>query len=133
MTSVYVAASGHEIERAERVVAQLRARGCTITHDWTAGMRRELAAGRRDRDLPDDEAHAYARRDIDAVRDADVFLFLVPETPSKGAWIELGIALSSRCDIVIAGDYQASIFTRHTYASAATDDAAIDAVMECGP
>ncbi len=134
--SVYVAGSSSELERAERVIGALRDGGVEITHDWTRGVR-----DARERGIVDDaslspgEAYAAAREDHDAVRRSDAFLLLAPTTPTRGAWVELGLALASVPGAVVvsgaaSGD---SIFTRLADRIFHTDDAAVAWLTEGRP
>lgn len=88
MFRVYVCGSSKEIERAESVIATLRALGAEVTHDWPARMR---ALG-PEADLTRSVLLAELRTDLAGVRSAHALLFLEPTTQSTGAWAELGYA-----------------------------------------
>lgn len=131
MPSVYVAGSSAEIERVERVIARLRDAGVRITHDWTHDVREVRAAGHAsDADLSDDDAAQHAIRDLGGAFGARTFLLLAPETPTRGAWVELGAAWAHqrkwRGSIIVAGPAaRQSIFTRLADRIVATDDEAV--------
>lgn len=110
---VYVAGSSKELSFARRFIAAARFAGCEITFDWPEHFAQySVTAPPAAEDLF--EAGA---RCIDGLRSADVFVLLIPSTPSKGAWYELASARSARefeasrsgCDvgpvIVTVGDF----------------------------
>ena len=111
---VYVAGSSAEVERAERVIASLRAMGHVVTFDWTRSVREYRSQGYRDADLDDDRCAMIASEDLDAVRRADALLFLSPEEPTTGAWVELGCALNlANMAILVSGKTARNfLFTR---------------------
>ncbi len=125
---IYVACSSREIPRARAVMADLRAAGHEITHDWTHHVEQALASGQSESMLDDDFCEEAAHSDLDGVHRADVLVFLAPTETAKGAWIEFGYAMGL-CDmpIVVAHDDEArrkqSIFTR--LVGAHCDDAGI--------
>lgn len=87
---VYVAGSSKERERVEWAMGVVRESGAELTHDWLAVMD---AAG------PDElcdhrTLRAAAQDDIKGIDAADVVWFLVPKTPSTGAWFEVGYAFA---------------------------------------
>lgn len=92
--TVYVAGSSRDLERAERVIAELRAiPGVEVPVDWPAQMR----AHGPDEGLSAEERHGFALEDAAGVERARVLVLLrpTPETPSAGAWVELGIAIGA--------------------------------------
>lgn len=92
---VYVAGASDELERAQRAIDFIRSIGWTITHDWVADVRRvRVEGGRADADLTSDEMRELAAADLAAVQGAELVWLLVPNTPSTGAWVELGYALA---------------------------------------
>lgn len=88
MIAVYVAGASAEIERAEHMIATLRALGVVVTHDWPARMRAMGPEHLLTRPVLADELRAC----LAGVRRADVLLLLEPTRPSVGAWVELGYA-----------------------------------------
>jgi hypothetical protein len=128
---VYVAGSSKEIERAERVIAALRARGVEVSHDWTATIRRLGGSY-----TPDDAALLpELRADIeDGVFGAAFVLVLAPSTPSIGMWVELGAAWAVSLPIVTAGSLAMHPWLRalapQPYLQHETDDAAIACVVQ---
>lgn len=100
MNFVYVAAASTEIDRAESVIARLRAGGITITHDWTTLVR---ACGAN---TGDDAILLPALRDdmLIGVRNADIVLVLAGNS-STGKHVELGGAFLCRgVSVHISGD-----------------------------
>lgn len=105
---VYVAASSAEGARARRVMDSVnRLPGCVVAHDWLAVMERAPAP---DRALPRTDAAMYAAEGLAAVASCDVFWLLAPMWPTRGAWVELGVAISSLRTIIVSGDCAQSIF-----------------------
>lgn len=110
---IYVAAASAEIERAERMIARLRAAGHTITVDWPAAIR--AMAGVANEGLTQEQRREAARDDYEGVISAERVVILVPEKPivTQGAWWEGGIADALRIQIIAAGrfeDRQKNIF-----------------------
>jgi len=126
--AIYVAASSRELDLAERCMAELRKHGWTIAEDWCANMRR---VGVPDHELTVEEQRGHARRNTGALRRSDVLWLLVPsrETPSDGAWFELGYvqalddALPHRRRIVVSG--RPSLFTSLAHERYATHEEAL--------
>ncbi len=101
MTGVYVAGSSKEIDRAERVIYELRSRGVEITHDWTASMRKHGPEA----ELDEETLLRELRLDlVVGVQLAEHVLVLAPISMSTGVWVELGVAWGSRVKIHSAGD-----------------------------
>jgi hypothetical protein len=99
--AVYVAASSREMPRARWAMDALRAAGVRITCDWVAAIE---AAGAANEGLTDEQRRRYASEDLYGLRLADVVWLLAPETPSAGAWVELGYAMAWRhLRIVVSG------------------------------
>lgn len=99
MTSVYVAASSAEMERARAAIRALRLAGCEV-YDWTLEH------------VPTPETTRTQRRDAEracteALVEAEVVLVLAP-TVRSDALVEFGIAIGRRSmgspvRIVVAG------------------------------
>jgi nucleoside 2-deoxyribosyltransferase len=106
--NVYVAGASAEVDRAERVIAALRAAGINITHDWTPDVRAVEAAG-GPTTLEDQERLDRALVDVAAVRRADFVVMLAPEPPhaSTGAGFESGVAYERGLPLVVAGSVAA--------------------------
>lgn len=109
--SFYVAGASAEIERSERVIAELRRRGHTITLDWPAAIRAEP---KKDHELTDDEAHGYAQADIDGVDRAEHVILVTPprHVVSAGCWVEFEHARWNGNCFAVGPHARASIFTR---------------------
>lgn len=108
---VYVAGSSRDLERAERVIAALRAiPGVMVPVDWPFMMREHGP----DEGLSDEDRQRFAKADARGACHANVLLLLRPttEAPSAKAWVELGIALGALRSplILIAGRGTACIF-----------------------
>lgn len=130
--TVYVAGSSRDLERAERVIAELRAiPGVEVPVDWPAQMREHGP----DEGLSDDERHRFAVDDLHGAMTAAGLILLRPtqEAPSAGAWVELGAALGYRAahdlplNVLVAGRGTACIFDALLPPNAVvdTDDEAI--------
>lgn len=126
---VYVAGSSRELPRAKRVIAALRERGITVTHDWPAQI--EAVGEANPVDASDEQRFTWAWDCLEALQDAECSLFLLPETETTGMWVELGYALSMPKTVFMAGEH-ASIFTATVdYTQrAANDDVAVEWIAE---
>jgi len=87
---LYIATASNPLEEAERRIADARAAGFEITHDWTKDVR---SAGNASLDDPRIRTSA-AKADLRGVETADVVWLIQPENASTGAWVELGYALA---------------------------------------
>jgi hypothetical protein len=86
---IYVAAKFEEKERVKHVYSLLKNVGYTITHEWIHNKSSRPYA------LDPSFTAQCASRDIDGVRQADVFILLSHQMPSIGASAELGAAIAS--------------------------------------
>jgi hypothetical protein len=92
MKKAFVSAQLAEKETVRDLYRELEERGIEITHDWT----------RTDNIDPDytknrEEAGLRAKKDIDGVFDADLYIILTDnERCGKGMYVELGVALSEK-------------------------------------
>jgi nucleoside 2-deoxyribosyltransferase len=126
----YVAASSAEVERAESVIAHLRAVGIDVVGDWTPHVRAMRALGRRDADLSEQEASDVANECVRAIVNAETVVVLAPAAPSSGCAFEFGYACCAGKSTVLSGPHaRASIF--HSYADLVvdTDSAAVLAAI----
>ena len=110
-TTVYVAASALELDRARRAVAMLEAAGLRVVSTWIETI---AAAGgvSNPRDASAAQRRAWSVADFDELQVADMLWFLAPASscPSRGAWAELGCAYAIGKQIVCSGDTAQSIF-----------------------
>ena len=126
--SIYVAASSHEIDRAERCMAALRAAGIIVTSTWPTTIRNvgdanPMTATREQR-------YPWADGDIAEVNGASGFLLLMPQKASQGAFFEFGFAFASEKVTWVSGPNQgASIFTALANHHHDTDEEAIASVI----
>lgn len=83
----YIATRGSPqgIKRARAVRDALAAFGHDWTFDWTIAMERNFADGIRDTDLTFDGKKTYAALDRDAVKSADVLIYLEDEKSEGSA------------------------------------------------
>lgn len=98
----YVAGSSHDLERAERVIAELRRiPGVVVPVDWPAHMREHGP----DSGLSDSDRLRFALEDAEGAHRADIFILLrpTPSTPSAGAWVELGISIGATLSLMARG------------------------------
>ncbi len=127
--NIYVAASSHEIPRAQKAMNALRKAGHTITSDWTETM---LSASGPDDTLDRETLREVAEECMRGVQNAQLLLLLLPEGTSTGAWTELGIALAEDIFIVVAGTKKRSCFWALADDVYDTDDEAIASIIESG-
>jgi hypothetical protein len=115
--NVYVAAgSKHDAARAARVIERLRAAGVHVTYDWTPA----ILLGARDLRDP-----AVALAEVEAVRAAEVVLFLVPLDGSSGGGFEVGLAYATGRIIICAGPHVARFHFGCLLLEIDTDDEAV--------
>lgn len=93
---VYVAGSSRERDRVDWAMGVVTGLGATIAHDWTKSIDEARSRGCEDGDLTNEERASRADDDAEGIEAANVFWQLIPTTPTKGAWIEYGIACGLR-------------------------------------
>lgn len=138
MLSVYIAAASLEIDRARKVVAALEAAGRTlpieVVSTWIDAIE---AAGTANEGLSPAARREAARTCLEEVREADVFVLLVPHNPSGiGCGVELGYAMARRDEwplrsprIIAAGRTERTVFAALADEEHASDAEAIAAVV----
>jgi hypothetical protein len=135
---IYVAGASAEVERAERWRDALLATGrFTLTHDWMAQVRAAREEGHAtDRTLAEGDRVHHARADWGAVLTAHVVWLLLPEKPSTGCWVELGMALEhqrhefpSKLIVMSGANSKACLFTALVPTHVGTDVDAFDWIM----
>ncbi len=112
--SVYVAGATRNQRRTRQFFERVNKHpGMSLVFDWLSSVASTDVA---DDELTDAERCAYARTDLDEIRDADA-LVLLTETygANRGSWVELGYALRLRDFrptpfIIMAGGARLSIF-----------------------
>jgi hypothetical protein len=118
---IYVMGSSNELELCKRMMDRLREVGYTIAHDWVADV--EKNGGGNPAHLTDVQAARYAEQDLKAIETADIYWFILPETVTRGAWVEFGYILGFQnakweseglktSPIIVSGNKVQSIFTR---------------------
>lgn len=92
---IYIAGSSQELGRCERAILFATSLGFKVTYDWTESVRTSIAQGVLEHELPFEHREHQARRDLQAIDDADAIVVLLPEKggTSRGCWIEFGYAL----------------------------------------
>lgn len=108
--AVYVAASAVEINRAARAVSMLESAGLRVVSTWIPVIAAHGVSNPRN-------ASAVLRRtwsvaDLAELQSSDVLWFLAPATtrPTRGAWVEFGVAHAMGKHLVSSGDTAQSIF-----------------------
>jgi Fe2+ transport system protein FeoA len=91
---VFVASGWIERAGAAEVMRQLRALGCTITHDWTVPQSTDPAR--------------TAALDLAGVRAAEVVVAVMahPSYEYKGTFTEIGIALGARIPVLLVSPFK---------------------------
>lgn len=98
---IYVAASSKERPRYRRFLRALEVIGVGVTYNWSEHFDRVTLDGRVPTDADLNVAEEECKRGID---ECEVFVMLVPTTPSRGAWFELGYASRGGKKTVSIGD-----------------------------
>jgi len=110
---IYVASKFENKEKVLEIYEKLRKNGHEITVYWTRTQAKKPYGKNSE------TAKKYSERDINGVKNADVFILLTTEVPGKGRFIELGAAmilnlLSGKPKIFAIGGYNTeSIFFFH--------------------
>lgn len=116
---IYVAGASRELTLCSSYMSRLRAEGLDVVSDWPEMIAKE--DGRLDADLTDAEATHYAWRDLEQVEASDILWVIIPESATKGMWVELGFGLAlcryrpfmpPKPSIIVSGNYAPSIFAR---------------------
>lgn len=109
---IYVAGASREKDLCKGYMKRLREAGFDVVSTWPEAIEGE--GGKTDAELSIDDKIKYAHQDLAQLESADLFWLITPrhEHPTKGAWIELGFALSYMPPrfIVVSGDTRACIF-----------------------
>lgn len=94
VVNVYVATSSRELDRYTRFVSELsKLPGIRLTQDWSRNIRLAQNLGfTSDEQLSDAVAHQVYATCKRGITDSDIFVLLVPTTPTRGAWWECGLA-----------------------------------------
>ena len=87
----YIAAYVEEKSRVQALYKELTDLGHSITVDWTD----ELAPLGKDRDQHAEQVQAVAIRDMEGVREAEVFILLSEPVEGRSKYAELGAAIVS--------------------------------------
>jgi hypothetical protein len=144
--AIYVAAASREIDRAEAVMAQLRANGMLVTSTWVDVIRKVGDANLMTADR--DQRAMWSAVDLHEVSQSSIFLYLLPPKGvyTDGAPVEFGYILAmqafveqmrsqgapipSEADrwIIVAGT-ERSIFTALAD-HYETDDAAVKTILK---
>jgi hypothetical protein len=106
---IYVAARFHEKERVKKIYAQLIELGHEITEDWT------VCQTMKPYSMYPNNARQCAEHTIEAVKDAEIFIFLTNEEIGAGSSVELGAALLSHVTtgfpkICVVGPHRENIY-----------------------
>ncbi len=108
---LYIAGASVELARAERLASQAYSLGWDVsgTSEWVHDVR---IWGPDGSDIPAKISEDRAARDMLNVRCAEVFWLLAPPrgVTTRGAWVELGVALSAHGEVIVSGEYAQSIF-----------------------
>ena len=111
----YIAAYVEEVERVKTVQKCLEDMGHEITVDWTSFP----GSSRDERDADPEKPKAIAVRDMQGVRDCDVFILLSEPADGRAKYAELGAAIfsameSKRPKIYVLGkETNQSVFFYH--------------------
>lgn len=120
---VYVAGSSAEPLRAKAAAEKLRELGIEIHHPWWEQV---LDIGPQNDSKDRQSCVEWARGDIAAVIQAEAVLFLgSAEHNSRGAHVELGVAIAASTPVVLVPGGAGSIFYALAHSVAETDEEGI--------
>ncbi len=131
---IYVAASSREMDRAS--VAFELVKACPdleLAHDWIAQIK---AVGAANPPAANYLRRQWALKDLEAVKAAPIFWFLLPTTETVGAWCELTAAAvfdmsqrgPKRLIVTSGNDSMRSIFSALAHRHYQTDSEAFSAL-----
>lgn len=123
---LYIAASKHDAHYVGELWDHLIPMGFEPTHRWDQGVTREYAPGRTPRSdarVPALAAYSIARACREGVAEAQAFVIVLSGKESRGAWVELGIALARGIPVVVVGESRVSVFLAGFFAIPVTNPA----------
>lgn len=110
--SVYVAGSTSDVERVNLIQEACRARGWSITFDWTGPDGEIRTDGSWDQHA--EKGARIASREIEACQDADRTILLCPSAQrGLGCWIEMGATLAAGGEVWLVEPQRDSVFWQH--------------------
>lgn len=114
--AVYIAGSSRELDRVRAAQRVLESVGAKLTYNWVPDVERAIASGTPEPALARHIRRELASRDVEGVRSCDLLWWLAPSEPTRGAWLELGVAIerARRPIIIVSGTEEQrlqSIFT----------------------
>jgi hypothetical protein len=113
--TIYVAGASSEAQEVSYWIGELITHEYEIAYDWTKQVLAYSKEGKADYHLSRQDRAKFTNLDLLGIAKATVFWLLVPESQTKGAWVELGYAIAKREKgfpiIVISGDYRNCLFT----------------------
>lgn len=112
---VYVCGSSSELDMVAGRMRQLRGLGHVITHDWTETVRGNGESNPRTASLR--QRTNWSADDIRGIEAADIVWALMPVKASFGCAFEVGFAIGHGTNVIISGDWRASIFTSQALAT----------------
>jgi len=121
----YVAAFVEEKQRVQAIHARLRASGHSVTADWTV----PLDIDGEERDRHPQRVAAVAERDMNGVRECDVFVLLAEPPDGRAKYAELGAAIMSR---VTSGRPKVYVLGEQTHQSVFFYHPAVERVRSLG-
>lgn len=103
---VYVATKANNYLAAQALMSLIIEAGGTISYDWTQDVEKY---GEADGAVPIEVQAECARNDIAGVLDCD-YLVLIPVDEMRGAYIEVGVALTHAVPVVVLGPLPPTCF-----------------------
>jgi|HubBroStandDraft_2_1064218.scaffolds.fasta_scaffold01184_5 hypothetical protein len=123
---IYVAGGSSELELVAGYMAKLRELGHIITHDWVATVRSTGDANPRT--ATQKQRLRWAGDDLRGIDAARIVWVILPITrPSFGCAFEAGYAVGQGLtDVIMSGDWRASIFSSQVEARFNEHDHALE-------
>lgn len=108
---VYISASSADIKRVEGWTDRLGLAGITVVSTWPAVIAAS-GADANPRNATRMERLQWSNQDLAEVMKCDLVWFLMPstDTPTRGAWLEVGYAHAKGKALVFSGDTKQSVF-----------------------
>jgi hypothetical protein len=106
---IYVCGGSSEMDLIASYMQKLRAMGHTITHDWVATIR---AAGEANpRNATHKQRDKWSTEDLNGVNESSLMWVILPAKTSFGCAFEAGYAVGMGENVIMSGDWRATIFS----------------------
>lgn len=103
----YTASRLKHKNKVKEVIETLEDKGHNCTHKWINGQ----SLKPYEKNLK--QSQLVATKQVEAIKDSDVFILLYPDKGGAGMYVELGVALAKNKKIFVVGEFKKPIFLFH--------------------